>query len=60
VELKVTVNDEQVALKNVSEDSTNVSVGFDAEGTVRIKVIIDGSTLATKDLNLNLETTLTI
>ncbi len=60
VELKVTVNDEQVAFKSVSEDATNVSVGFDAEDTVRIKIIIDGSTLRTKDLNLNENTEITI
>ena len=60
VNLVVTVNDEQVESKEVSEDSTNVSVGFDGKGTVTIKVKIDGSTKATKDLNLNSETAITI
>ena len=60
VTLVVTVNDEQVESKQVSEDETNFTVGFDGEGTVRIKVIIDGSTKATKDLNLNTQTTIDI
>ena len=60
VKLVVTVNDEQVESKQVSEDETDVTVGFDGEGTVRIKVIIDGSTKATKDLNLNSATEINI
>ena len=60
VKLVVTVDDVTVESKEVSEDATNVSVGFDGEGTVRIRVTIDGVQRATKDLNLNSETTITI
>ena len=60
VKLVVLVDDVQVESKNVSEDLNNVSVGFDGEGTVRIKVIIDGSTKKTVDMNLNSETTINI
>jgi len=60
VKLVVKVNDEQVESKDVSQDSTNVSVNFDAKGTVTIKVIIDESTKATKQLNLNETTAITI
>lgn len=60
VKLVVKVDDEQIESKEVSEDTTNVSVGFDGNGTVRIKVIVDGSTKATKDLNLNTENSITI
>ena len=60
VNLTVTVDNEQVESKDVSEDSTNIAVGFDAKGTVTIKVIINGSTKATKTLNLNTETEITI
>ncbi len=57
VKLKVTVNDEQVTEQEVSEDEKDLQVNFDGEGTVRIKVIIDGSTKKTVDMNLNSETT---
>ena len=57
VKLKVTVNDEQVTEQDVSEDEKALQVNFDGEGTVRIKVIIDGSTKKTVDMNLNSETT---
>ena len=57
VKLKVTVNDEQVTEQEVSEDEKALQVNFDGEGTVRIKVIIDGSTKKTVDMNLNSETT---
>jgi len=60
VKLVVTVDDVTVESKEVSEDSKNVSVGFDGTGTVRIKVTIDGVQRATKDLNLNSETTINI
>ena len=60
VTLTVTVDDEQIESKEVNEDLTNVSVGFDAEGTVRIKVWINSNLKATKDLNLNSETTINI
>ncbi len=57
VKIKVTVNDEQVTEQEVSEDEKALQVNFDGEGTVRIKVIIDGSTKKTVDMNLNSETT---
>ena len=57
VKLKVLVDDVQVEEKEVSEDSKAVQINFDGEGTVRIKVIIDGSTKKTVDMNLNTETT---
>lgn len=60
VTLVVTVNDEQVESKEVSEDLSNVSVGFDGEGTVRIKVFIGKTLKSTKDLNLNAETTINV
>lgn len=60
VKLVVTVDNVTVESKDVSEDSKNVSVGFDGEGTVRIRVTIDGIQRATKDLNLNTETTINI
>ena len=60
VTLVVTVNDEQVESKEVSEDLTNVSVGFDGEGTVRIKVWIGNTLKKQADLNLNAETTVNI
>lgn len=57
VKIKVTVNDEQVTEQEVSEDEKALQVNFDGEGTVRIKVIINGSTKKTVDMNLNSETT---
>lgn len=60
VHLTVTVDGEQVESKDVSQDLENVSVGFDSTGTVTIKVIIDGSTKATKTMNLDIETTINI
>ena len=56
----VLVDDVQVESKDVSEDLTNVTVGFDGEGTVRITVKIDGTVKARKDLNLNAQTTINI
>ena len=60
VKLVVLVDDVQVESKDVSEDLTNVTVGFDGEGTVRITVKIDGTVKARKDLNLNAQTTINI
>ena len=60
VKIKVTVNDEQVTEQDVSEDEKALQVNFDGEGTVRIKVIIDGSTKKTVDMNLNTQTTINI
>lgn len=60
VKLVVLVDDVQVESKDVSEDLSNVTVGFDGEGTVRVTVKIDGTVKARKDLNLNTETTINI
>lgn len=60
VNLKVTVDEEQIESKDVSEDSTNVTVNFDGTGTVVIKVYIDGNRKITKNFNFNTDTTLTI
>ena len=60
VKLEVLVNDEQINVQEVNEDAKAVQVNFDGEGTVRIKVIIDGSKkkkVKTVDMNLNSETT---
>lgn len=60
VTLRVTVDDEQVVSKQVSEDVANEVVTFEDSGTVEIKVYIDGSRKATKQLNLNTGTSVTI
>ena len=60
VKLVVTVDEVTVESKEVSEDSSNVTVNFDGEGTVRIRVTIDGVERAKKDMNLNSTTTLDI
>ena len=60
VTLKVTVNDEQVEQKIVSKASTNEAVKFDGSGNVEIKVFIDGNRKATKTINLNSQTTVSI
>ena len=60
VKLVVTVDEVTVESKDVSEDSKNVTVNFDGEGTVRIRVTIDGVERAKKDMNLNSTTTLDI
>ena len=60
VSLKVTVDGEQVESKTVSKDETNVVVTFDGKDTVTIKVIIDGTTKATRSFNLNTESEMTI
>lgn len=60
VSLKVTVDGEQVESKTVKKDVTNVAVGFAGKGTVTVKVIIDGSTKATRTFDLNTQTEMTI
>ena len=60
VHLLVKVNDTQVESKTVSEDSETVTVRFDGTGTVRIEVYIDNNKRATRDLNLDIQTTITI
>lgn len=60
VELKVTVDGEQIESKKVSKDTTNLKVTTTGRGTVVVKVIIDGSTKRTKEFNLNTQTEITI
>ena len=60
VELKVTVDGEQVESKTVKKDTTNVKVTISGRGTVVVKVIIDGSTKRTQEFNLNTEKEITI
>ena len=60
VELKVTVDGEQVESKTVKKDTTNVKVTISGRGTVVVKVIIDGSTKRTQEFNLNTQTEITI
>ena len=60
VSLKVTVDGEQVESKTVKKDETNVAVTFAGKGAVTIKVIIDGSTKATKTFDLNSQSEMTI
>ena len=56
VDLVVTVDDVTVESTKVSEDSTNTTVTFSGEGTVRIIVKINGVERARRDMNLNSET----
>ena len=60
VKLVVTVDDIQVESKDVKKDAENVAVGVDGEGTVRVKVFIDGNLKKTVDMNLNSETSINI
>ncbi|MGN1301108.1 MAG: Stk1 family PASTA domain-containing Ser/Thr kinase [Clostridia bacterium] len=60
VELKVTVDGEQIESKKVNKDTTNLKVTTTGRGTVVVKVIIDGSTKRTKEFNLNTQTEITI
>ena len=57
VNLKVTVDGEQVESTDVSKDSESETVNFDGTGSVIIKV---GSTKATKSFNFNTDTNLII
>ncbi len=60
VTLKVTVNDEQVEEKKVSEASIKEVVNIQGIGTVTVKVYINGNLKRTEQLNLNNDTSLTI
>ena len=60
VHLIVRVNGEQVESTTVKQDETDFSVRFDGTDTVTIEVIIDNSKRATRDLNLNSSTSITI
>ena len=60
VELKVTVDGEQIESKKVSKDTTNLKVTTTGRETVVVKVIIDGSTKRTKEFNLNTQAEITI
>ena len=60
VELKVTVDGEQIESKTVSKDTENLTLTTTGRGTVTVKVIIDGSTKRTTEFNLNTQTEITI
>lgn len=60
VTLKVTVNDEQVEEKKVSEASTNEEIRIQGIGTVIVKTYINGNLKNTQQLNLNEKTTLIV
>lgn len=60
VTLKVTVNDEQVEEKKVSEASTNEEIRIQGIGTVTVKTYINGNLKNTQQLNLNEKTTLIV
>ena len=60
VKLRVTVNDEQVEEKEVSEASTNENISIQGIGTVTVKVYINGNLKRTEQFNLNSSNTLTI
>ena len=59
--LEIKVNDERVYYnEKEKKDATAVKANFAGKGTVTIKVIVDGATKATKNLNLKNETSITI
>ena len=60
VELKVTVDGEQIESKTVSKDTENLTLTTTGRGTVVVKVIIDGNTRRTVEFNLNTQTEITI
>jgi len=59
VELRVTVNDEQVEKIKVKENATK-DVGVSGRGTITIKVYLEGSLKRTVEMNLNNTTSMTI
>ncbi len=60
VKLRVTVNDEQVEEKSVSEAYTSQKISVQGIGTVTVKVYIDGNLKRTEQFNLNEKDKLTI
>jgi len=60
VELKVTVDGEQIESRKVSKNTSNVQVTTTGRGTVVVKIIIDGSTKRTQEFNLNTQTEIII
>ena len=60
VGLIVKVNGTQVDSRTVSQYAEAVSVRVEGTGTVRIEVFIDNNKKATRDLNLDTQTTITI
>ena len=61
VEIKVTVNGEQVYKEKVSEDKTNIEINnVSGKGTVEIKVYIDDTLTKTVSMDLNKTTSMTI
>ena len=61
VEIKVTVNGEQVYKENVSEDKTDLTINnISGKGTVEIKIWKGETLLKTVSMDLNTTTTMTI
>ena len=61
VEIKVTVNGEQVYKEKVSEDKTDLKItNVSGKGTVEIKIYIDETLTKTVSMDLNKTTTMTI
>ena len=60
VELRVTVDGEQIEAKTVSKDTENLILTTTGRGTVTVKVIIDENTRRTVEFNLNTQTEITI
>ena len=61
VEIKVTVNGEQVYKEKVSEDKTDIKINnISGKGTVEIKVYIDETLTKTVSMDLNKTTSMTI
>ena len=60
VEVRVTVDGEQIESKTVSKDTENLTLTTTGRGTVTVKVIIDGSTKRTTEFNLNSQTEIVI
>ena len=60
VQLRVTVNDEQIVNESVDSLNTSESIMIQGTGTVTIKVYLDGNLKRTVNMNLNTQTSITI
>ena len=60
VNLKVTVDDEQIESKTVSEDAKNVVVTIDGTGSVEVKVYINETRKSRVNFNFNTDRNLEI
>ena len=61
VEIKVTVNGEQVYKEKVSEDKTDLKINnISGKGTVEIKIYKDDTFIKTVSMDLNKTTSMTI